>query len=141
MKPKISPEEYNKIIKLLSLEDITLIDCSFKLKEVNLKGGTISLNVNEKCTMKDSEKNVVFYPSFTIEGFVDDETNKDSLFAIKLKYITAYSKNSNTAIGEDFLTVFKEISLSNIMWPYYRELTQSLISRASLPPITLPLRK
>lgn len=141
MKPKISPEEYNKIIKLLSLEDITLIDCSFKLKEVNLKGGTISLNVNEKCTMKDSEKNVVFYPSFTIEGFVDDETNKDSLFVIKLKYITAYSKNSNTAIGEDFLTVFKEISLSNIMWPYYRELTQSLISRASLPPITLPLRK
>lgn len=141
MKPKISPEEYNKIIKLLSLEDITLIDCSFKLKEINFKGGTISLNVNEKCTMKDSEKNVVFYPSFTIEGFVDDETNKDSLFVIKLKYITAYSKNSNTVIGEDFLTVFKEISLSNIMWPYYRELTQSLISRASLLPITLPLRK
>lgn len=141
MKTKISPEDYNKIIKLISLEDITLIDCSFKLKELNLKGGTISLKVNEKCTMKDSEKDIIFYPSFSIEGFVNDETDKNSLFALKLKYIAAYSKNSSIAIGEDFLTIFKEISLSNIMWPYYRELTQSLISRATLPPITLPLRK
>lgn len=143
MKSKISPEEYNKIIKCINLDEISLIESSFKRNVINPKGVTISLKIREKYTFDDKDKSVIFYPFFSIEGIVDNEENneKEQLFILKMKYASIYAKSEKIEITEDFLTIFKELSLSNVMWPYFRELTQSLISRCDLPPVTLPLKK
>lgn len=143
MKEKISPEEYNKIIKCLMLDEISLIETSFKKNVVNAKGGTISLKIKEKYTLEDKEKSVIFYPFFSIEGVIENEDNQENeqIFILKMKFSSVYTKQEKIDIKEDFLFVFKEISLSNLMWPYFREFTQSLVSRGNLPPITLPLKK
>lgn len=143
MKEKISPEEYNKIIKCLKLDEISLIETSFKKNVITTKGGTISLKIKERYTLEDKEKSVIFYPFFSIEGVVENEDNvdKEQLFILKLKFASVYSKNEKIEVKEDFLLIFKEISLSNVMWPYFREMTQNIVSRGNLPPITLPLKK
>lgn len=143
MKSKISPEEYNRIIKSINLDEILLVDSSFKRNIIIAKGGTISLKIKEKHTFEDKEKSVIFYPFFSIEGVVEkeDSDEKETLFVLKMKFASVYTKNEKFEIKDDFLKIFQELSLSNVMWPYFRELTQSLVSRANLPPITLPLKK
>lgn len=143
MKYKIDPEEYNKIIKSINLDEISLIETSFKKNLINAKGGTISLKIKDKYTFEDNEKNVTFFPFFSMEGYVESEDSKDKeqVFVLKMKFASIYTKTENFEINEDFLTIFKDLSLSNVMWPYFRELTQSLVSRGDLPPITLPLKK
>lgn len=142
-KNTISPEEYNKIIKRINLDEILLIEASFKRNTVHSKGGAISLKIKEKYTLEDRDKSVIFYPFFSMEGILENEDSeeKEQLFVLKMKYASVYIKSEKIEIGDDFLMVFKDLSLSNVMWPYFREFTQSLVTRGKLPSITLPLKK
>lgn len=140
---KITPEEYNKILKSLELKSISLVESSFKISDENDISGKVNLKMSDKYSFEDKDDIIIFYASFKLTGTKDNiESSKRSpLFSLTGKYSVIYSKYNEIQITNDFFEVFKEISLSMIVWPYIREYIQSTIVRTELPPFTLPVRR
>jgi len=143
MKYKISPEDYSRILELLELDKISLNTGSIKVIDDNFKGGTISLILNEKYTFQDFENRTIFYCSFKLYGCFDESKNKkDAFFEVSAKYNVSYEKMGNdVAVEENFFEVFRDLSLTALIWPYFREFIQCELSRACIPPVVLPLRR
>lgn len=139
----IKPEEYKEILKCIDLRSISLIESSFKMSEDFNAAGRVSLNMNDKYSFEEKENLIVFHANFKFIGSKDDSSisKKAPLFTLKGKFIAIYEKNKEVQITNDFFEVFKEISLSMIVWPYIREYIQSTIVRSGLPPFTLPVRR
>ncbi|MDP4239743.1 MAG: hypothetical protein Q8904_09790 [Bacteroidota bacterium] len=141
MKSNISPQEYSKIIESIELNDIVLIESALKVADLESSGGTISLNLSDKYIFKENDNKVSFYATFKLLGKKDNSDSKDSIFTITAKYKISYFKPNELVITNDFFDVFKELSLSMLIWPYMREFIQNNLNRAGLPPLTLPLKK
>jgi len=62
---------------------------------------------------------------------------------IFLKIEAAYELffSSEEEISDEFFDIYREISLPFNIWPFFRELVNSLTARMGIPPITLPLFK
>lgn len=142
MKPKISPEDYSKILDSINLENIALVDSSFKVKDCEENGGNINLKFNDSYSFLDKQDYICFYSSFKLIGSFEGNPESQELFVMKAKYEIRYSKKDKKVdISTDFFQVFKEISLPMFTWPYFREFIQNTLVRACIPPVTLPVRK
>lgn len=140
---KITPEEYNNILKSLELKSISLIESGFKISDENNIAGKVNLKMSDKYSYDTKDDIIIFHASFKFTGSKDntESSKKSPLFSLTGKYSVIYSKCDEIQITNDFFEVFKEISLSMIVWPYIREYIQSTIVRSGLPPFTLPVRR
>jgi len=140
---KLSPEQYSEILQILRLKDVFLIESNFKMNDSDHLRGMVKLNIEDKYSIFDTDGCAVFYASFKLTGQCQNKegssSDEEELFTIKGKFRIEYSKIDNKAIPKDFLKIFQDVSLSIMMWPYYRELIQNFVARASMPPVTLPL--
>lgn len=141
MKQKISPEDYSKIIEVIELENISLLEGNLKVSDSDDNGGTINLKLSDKYTYEDKKDKVIFYASCKLLGHKEQNEPKNLFFTISSKYKIVYNKSSDIQITDDFFEIFREISLSIMIWPYIREYIQNNLCRAGLPSLTLPLRK
>ena len=64
----------------------------------------------------------------------------NKLFAVSGEFTISYYKHSDMIITKEFFDVFKELSLPTIVWPYFREYIQNMVSRTGLPPFVLPAK-
>lgn|SRR5574344_253119 len=138
MKTNITPEEYSSILKTFELEDIALSEGSFKVNDCSKNGGTINLNFKDKYTYSDIGNKVIFHASFKLNGAMDD-TN-ETLFKMSGDFKITNSKDKEVVITEDFFNVYKEVSLTFLIWPYFREYIQNTLLKAGIPPLILPMR-
>lgn len=138
MKAKITPEEYSSILQSISLENISLVECFFKIFEVQQTGGEINLKFDDKYSFTDNENMANFNANFSLIGEVGE--NNEKLFSISGKFVVAYLKTKQMQITKDFFDVFKSTSLPVFVWPYFREHIQNMVVRSGLPPFTLPAR-
>src|SRR5574344_2026788 len=122
MKTNITPEEYSSILKTFELEDIALSEGSFKVND----------------TYSDIGNKVIFHASFKLNGAMDD-TN-ETLFKMSGDFKITNSKDKEVVITEDFFNVYKEVSLTFLIWPYFREYIQNTLLKAGIPPLILPMR-
>jgi len=141
MKANISPQDYSKIIESIELNDIVLLESSMKVVDLDSNGGTIALNFSDKYSFNANSNKIYFYATFKLVGVKDGVEPKGSVFTISSKYRITYFKPEQLEITTEFFDVFKELSLSMLIWPYVREFVQNNLSRAGLPQLTLPLRK
>ncbi|MCC6476815.1 hypothetical protein IT157_07125 [bacterium] len=65
------------------------------------------------------------------------ESNREIALEIAATYRTDFL--SAVPFTNDFFDIFKESSLRVIVWPYFRELVQNMMSRMDLPPFVLPI--
>lgn len=138
MKNKISPEDYSAILMALVLDKICLINASLKVYSNIPNGGNIELDFNDKYKFVDEDKFVRFIASFTLDGKISENDNVVKLFTVSGDYSVVYYKQSDVVVTKEFFDVFKELSLSTIVWPYFREYIQNMVSRTGLPPFVLP---
>ncbi len=137
-KPKIAPEAYAHILQNIELSSIYLIETKSKLEEGN-HSKQLDLNVKEKFKFEviDRKLQVIYGYQLVAKG----EDKEKPFIDITVSYKILYAILDDVEITKDFMDVFSELSLSFIVWPYFRELVQGLISRMNLPPLTLPMRK
>ena len=138
MKNKITPEEYSSILMALILDRICLINANLKVYSNIPNGGNIELDFNDKYKFVDEDKFARFIASFTLDGKISENDNVVKLFTVSGDYSIVYYKQSDVVVTKEFFDVFKELSLSTIVWPYFREYIQNMVSRTGLPPFVLP---
>ncbi len=138
MKNKISPEDYSAILMALVLDKICLTNANLKVYSNIPNGGNIELDFNDKYKFVDEDKFVRFIASFTLDGKISENDNVVKLFTVSGDYSVVYYKQSDVVVTKEFFDVFKELSLSTIVWPYFREYIQNMVSRTGLPPFVLP---
>lgn len=138
MKPKISPEEYRNLLSALELDTLYLIDLSSKYnEEVNCPN--LKLDINEKHTF--SQEGSILKIIYSYKLMAIDESANTSAIVISTKYIVRYNLTKDVLITKDFMSVFSELTLGMLLWPYFRELVSNVIFRMGLPPLVLPLKK
>jgi len=137
-RPNISPEEYGRILKHIELRDIYLTETKAKIDEA-YKAPRLELAVKDKSTFEadNNQLKVISRYTFTAKG----EDKEKPFLQITAVYRLLFSIKEGVKVTQDFFDVFQQLSLGIIVWPYFREFVQGLISRMNLPPLTLPMRK
>ncbi len=140
MKINISPEDYQRILKNVKLVDIQLTKINAELNE-NFSSDIQNLNVNVKERKRHKIENgfLVFYYNYTLN--LTDKENTQTFITLKAQYKINYKIEANITVPEEFVKIFAEYTVSMIIWPYFRELVYSTLSRMELPPLILPMKK
>ncbi len=135
---KLSPEEYNKILKNIELMNISIIKTQAEIDR-NIVSGKLNINTKSrvKFTQDDKSLNVIY--SYNLLLFIPEKNVKVAL--IKVNFEIIFIKLKKIEISQDFFEIFKEVSLKYTLWPYFREFVQNMILRMNLPPLTLPMVK
>ncbi len=132
---KISPEEYRRILNGIDLKTILLSEIKASIKhELLSEGMKIGIKENSQYTYKDDEFIVT-------NKYVLTAKNYDKKIVLKIEGTFIVVFESKFEINNDFFEIYKEISLPLNVWPFFRELVNSITSRMNIPPLTLPLLK
>ena len=138
MKPKISPEEYRKILESLELENLQLTEINAKFKDQHISSA-LELSIDEKYTFEQEETELkVFYNYKLIASEQEKEVPEISLQA---KYTVKYKIARGITVSKDFMRIFSKLTLGMFLWTYFRELVSNTIYRMGMPPLVLPLKK
>ena len=138
MKPKISPEDYREILSSLELKTLFLKEINSEFKEELLSQALI-LDLKEKSSFTQIGRNVNIIFKYQLKA--KDADKEAAAITVNATYIVQYGQDKDIQITNEFMKVFEEMTLGNLLWPYFRELTSNMIYRMNLPPLVLPLRK
>lgn len=134
--PAISPAEYNKVVAGLKLVSIALTNVSASVDRtatLNAMGkGSVPLDIRARAGFEDGAA-VKVVQSYRIGC----RSGRHKCLAIDATYELLF--NSSEPFTPEFFSAFQVIALPTYVWPYFRELAQSITSRMSLPPLVLPL--
>jgi preprotein translocase subunit SecB len=98
--------------------------------------GPISLNFDTNSSIKEqTETNTIVSFNFVLTGSAEGT----EVLKIKGEYFLAFTAKQN--FNEEFFEIFRDHSLSIMIWPYLRELFYNLTSRSYIAPFVLPLIK
>ncbi|MBD3386510.1 hypothetical protein GF407_16520 [candidate division KSB1 bacterium] len=135
MMSKITPEQYRKIINELELDGIAMIKLNSYIKYENLSP-KMNISIKDTASYQNSDNGFVVENKYTLTS-----KNKDNIIGIKIEAIYLITFKSINEIDDDFFNVYKSISLPLNVWPFFRELVNSMTSRMSIRPLSLPLIK
>jgi hypothetical protein len=137
-KKEISIKDYREVLNTIELEHVCLIEANFKIQR-ELLSDEIKLVTKE--TFKFEKKYnllIVFYK--TVLKGVDIKTTNASITATVVHEVS-YSLTGEKEVTPEFMDKFGEFSTSMVVWPFFREYIQNMVSRTQLPQLTLPLKK
>ena len=134
-KERISPKEYSDMMSSISLVRINLVKSNVWLKEQNISGHTIDLNVKMKLTSSQGKETASFLTSYKLTGSAKD--GQAEVFSLSADFDIIYAKLKEIDLSKEFVDEFRN-SIELISWPYFREYVQSMTARMGLPPLTLP---
>lgn len=137
-KEEISIEEYKEILKTIDLDHICLIDASFKI-EKNKFDGQVKLIIKESPKFEVKENHFIVIYKTSLKGI--NEENKETVLNVSAVHELTYKSSLESKIPHAFFNKFGTYSASMVIWPYFREYVQNMISRTQLPSLTLPLKK
>jgi len=137
MKPKISPEDYRRILESLDLDTINIVEVNSKLRE-EFVSSSLQLFIDDKYTFEQDKTVLRVYFSYKLTA--KDDSKADNAFVIYTKYLVKYKINKDVSISKEFMKVFSELTLGMLLWPFFRELINNTIYRMGMPPLILPLK-
>lgn len=134
---KMTPQEYKEILVGVELKKVILRKCNFKYSaQINAKANLTSADIGGDI--------------FSIKQLNDDEVELSRVYNIvifigKKKAVTVDAEYSLLftckQYSEEFFEIYASFNLDVTTRPYLRELIASLVSRAGLENITMPLLK
>ena len=137
-KDDISIKDYREILNTVELDSICLLNSEFKLAKENLSD-EIKLEVKESSKFELKEGLLIVKYRSALKG-INEKTGEASITA-KTTHEIAYCTSGEKEITDEFLEKFSAYSTSMVIWPYFREFVQNMISRSQMPPLVLPLKK
>lgn len=136
-KEAISKKEYEDILNGLELEEISMVDGKFSLKNEELSPES-NLKISEKFSYEMSSGGaIIIYHSYKL-SVINKKTRRKSL-GIECTLCVNYS--SKKEFTQEFFEIFKDLNLPVNTWPFFREYVFNVTSRMYIPPLTLPLLK
>lgn len=137
-KPKISPEDYKKILQGLDLISISLKESKTFLNTDINPPTELNIQIKDEANYKVKEEGIVFvFQKYQIDA--RKPQSKTRFFQLEVTFLVkVFSKENFT---EEFFDVYKNISLHLNTWPYLREFVNQTTSRMNVPPLTLPFYK
>jgi hypothetical protein len=129
-----SPDEYNRLIRSLKLQDIRMVRGQFSAaKEYEGEVGLRS-HITFSGRFQATDSGFVAFHAITFEGRCEE--NEERIVGIEAEYAVKYE--SDLEIREDLFLPFLYMNLPVQTWPFFREFVQSSVSRLHWPQVTLP---
>ncbi len=140
---KISPDLYGKILNSLKLSNLYLVQLHADFLENNMEERQeMILDTVFKERVSHEVKNDLLHIFYTFTLHIINKDNKQPVIKIKIKYHIVYEiLAENIQIPKEFIQVFKQITLGMLLWPYFRQTVNDVISKMNLPPFILPMRR
>lgn len=137
-KGKITPEEYQKILKGLDLISISLKETKCYLNTDIKIPNELNIEINSEERFKIINEEQI---QITQKYFLDarKRNSKSRFLQIDLTLLILLKSKEN--FTSEFFDVYKEVSLKLNTWPYFREFVNNMTMRMNIPPLTLPLFK
>jgi hypothetical protein len=135
--PKISPDDYKKVLKGIQLKEIILEECSARIRKI-VGPSSLQISVKDKIKYKLISGNGAHVShSYNMVGTSDSE--KDYTFKISCTFRLEYY--SDIPLSKEFMDIFSNKNITLNSWPYFREFAQNITQRMNIPPVVLPLLK
>jgi len=138
MKPKISPEEYRRILETLELSALYQIDSSSKLRE-EFFSNTLNIEIDEKNSFKQDGSILTVFYSYKLSA--KSVEMAEPAITITSHYAIKYQISKDIVVTKDFMKVFSELTISMLLWTYFREFVSNTVYRMGMPPLVLGLKK
>ncbi len=138
MKPKISPEEYRKILEALELDTLYLSELSSKFREEFLSQ-SLKLEIDEKESFV--QENNILKVVYTFKLTAKDDAMEEPGITLQARYIVRYQITKEVQVTKEFMKVFSDLTIGMLLWTYFRELVNNMVYRMGMPPLVLPLKK
>jgi len=138
MKPKISPQDYRNILEALELSTISMVDSSFRLKDENISR-SLSLDISEKFTFEQKDNGLTVLYSYKLHA--QSSEMAEPAISITAKYSVKYAVTKDVIVTKDFMNVFSDLTVSMLLWAYFREYVNNSVYRMGMPPLVLGLKK
>lgn len=134
---KYSPKAYGNFIKQLELEKVLLTAMSAETTlDPDGNFPTIILQIKDKFVSKTLGKTPSILCTYNLTGKIGRKS------VIKIKGVwNLLLLSPKIPMDDELYVLFHDINVKMIVFPYFRELVQSVVARMSLPPLTLPLIK
>ncbi len=133
-------EQFNELVKNVSIEDIVLDAMEVHADRdyfLQTEKRTLPLNLDEKilsAAIVDRSKGL-----FRVRHRASLKAKVQRKIVLKIHSIfTAVYKVPPDLIDEENIRLFAEMDSRLHIWPYQRELIQSIMTRMGLPPFVLP---
>lgn len=137
-KPRISPEDYKKIIKGIDLISISMKESKSFLNLDTKISSELNINIKDEASFETKDNNEVFvFHKYVVDA--RKPNSKSRFIQIDVTFLIRLS--SKEIFTEDFFDIYKNISLHLNTWPYLREFINQMTSRMNVPPLTIPLFK
>ena len=131
-------KDYREILSTLNLEDISLLEGGMKLRKDKL-GKQLELAIKETSKYEIENNNLIVNYKSVFKGL--NEETKEAGVTITAFHEIIYSLSGEKEVTPEFMDKFAQYSISITIWPFFREFVQNMVSKAHLPPLTLPLKK
>ena len=133
---RISPEKYRDILSGLELENISLREVRARLDREALEGPLVVRSDAKAEYSRDGEQ-VTVLNTYTVSA--NARNRKDPAVHIEATYELLFTSKRSFTVG--FFNVYKKLNLHLHLWPFMRELVNSITARMGVSAMTLPLLK
>ncbi len=133
---KISPEKYRQILEGIELQNILLSEIKASVKH-ELFTEKMKINIKDESEYEFKDDKFIVINKYVLTS----RNNKQKKNALKIEATFKIFFESENEINDGFFEIYREISLPLNIWPYFRELVNSITARMNIPPLTLPLLK
>lgn len=134
-KYKLSPEEYNEILKSIQLSVIGLDSSRTELRRGLIDEG---MNISVTNESEFSNEKTGFSAKIHLKLTANNDDKKQVL-KMEASYYVFFEASAD--ITEDFFEIYKSHGLIMNVWPFFREFVFDHTSKMNIKPLTLPLIK
>ncbi|MDI6766122.1 MAG: hypothetical protein QME52_04790 [Bacteroidota bacterium] len=137
-KPKLSPEDYRKILGGVNLIEISLKESKTFVNKDIRSTTDLEIGIRDESHFEQEKEGVI---NILQRYELDARKPKSKSRYIQISLTFLVRMNCKEPFTEDFFSIYKEVSLQLNTWPFFREFVHSMTSRMNIPPMTLPLLK
>ena len=136
--PPITPDEYARILKGLSLQRIALVSCQISSDAHSVERAfqqhePLPIDMKEDVSYEERDDLVFITHAYRLSV----KSKRKTVFSLQAQYALVFG--TEAGFTPEFFEVFRHIAVPMYTWPYLRELADSMTGRMDLPKLTLPL--
>jgi preprotein translocase subunit SecB len=133
--PTMTAKEFNDLLHCLELQEIYLLKANVSASRDTFAGKAIlKFNENAKLTDRTDDR-----ARIDVEYLLTGRCGARNVLRIATTFVVNF--RLNTQFPEEFFDIYIKSSLPLQTYPYFREFVQSIVARAGLPILVIPLRK
>ena len=91
------------------------------------------------CSFEQDKNNLSI--TYTYKLTARDEKMEKPVLSIQADYSIKYEIRREVTISKEFMKIFTDLTLSMLLWTYFRELVNNMAYRMGMPQLVLPMKR